>query len=52
MYKGEARGKYPLAAESKYKLSHCTCGLTEANITWALRNGIFVDARGRVELVG
>lgn len=42
---GKAHGKYPLAAETKYKLSHCTCGLTKANITWALTNDIFVDAK-------
>ena len=47
---GEAQGtrgmtKYPLAAESDYKLTHCTCGLTKADITWALTNGIFREAK-------
>ena len=44
---GKAHGEYPLAAESKYKLSHCTCGLTDADITWALTNDIFVDFKGK-----
>ena len=33
--------KFPLAAESEYKLTHCMCGLTKANITWALTHDIF-----------
>ena len=44
---GPAKGSYPLAAESKYKLLHCTCGLTQANIKWALKTEIFVDSRRR-----